>query len=135
MGRPAVLRITNNDTGMILAREAVPADTFSRRLRGLLGKRSLEKGREGLVLSPCRAVHTFGMLFCLDLLFLNVSGEVLQAICAFPPGRFSPFVNGARFVVELPEGMIDATQTSCGHRLIFSRMSKAVGADDPVRPE
>lgn len=123
--KPAVLLcITNNDTGMILAAEAVLADTFSRRLRGLLGKGKLVKGRDGLLLSPCSAVHTFGMKYHLDLLFLNRAGEVLHAITALPPGRFSPLVKGTSYVLELPEWTIEETSTCCGHRLLFSQTPK-----------
>ncbi len=113
------LCITNDDTGLILAREALLADTFGRRLRGLLGIRSLEHGRDGLVLSPCSAVHLFGMLFPLDLLFVSKTGEVLRALSSFRPWRFSPSVPGAQFVVELPAGMIAATRTKQGHRLLL----------------
>ncbi len=113
------VRIINSDTDMCLAREALLADTFGRRLRGLLGKRSLEHGLEGLVLSPCSAVHMFGMLFPLDLLFVSKTGEVLQALSSFRPWRFSPSVRGAHFVVELPAGMIVATRTKQGHRLLL----------------
>lgn len=122
MKRAETLSIHNMDTGMILAREAVAANTFYKRLRGLLGKRSLEMGREGLLLSPCSAVHTLGMRFPLDLLFLNEAGEVLQAIAALPPGRFSPLVKGAFFVLELPAGTIRDTYTCSGHRLAFMQI-------------
>ena len=111
------LCITNEDTGLTLAREALLADTFGRRLRGLLGKRSLEHGRDGLVLSPCSAVHTLGMLFPLDLLFVGSTGEILRAVSSFPPWRFSPMVRAARYVVELPAGMIAASGTKEGHHL------------------
>lgn len=111
------LSIINKETGLVLAQEARLAHTFWRRLRGLLGEKKLERGREGLVLTPCSAVHTFGMLFPLDLLFVSGAGEVLQAIPSFPQGRFSPCVRGARYVVELPAGMIAATGTKEGQRL------------------
>lgn len=117
MKKPTKLSIINKETGRVLAREAVLADTFWRRLQGLLGKRSLEQGTQGLVLSPCRAVHTMGMLFPLDLLFVSSTGEILRAISSFPPWRFSPGVRGAHFVVELPAGMITATGTEEGHHL------------------
>lgn len=116
-----MLIILNDDTGSCLARQAVLADTFSRRLRGLLGKRRLEQGRDGLLLSPCCAVHTLGMLFPIDLVFLSQTGEVLRTIPSFAPARLSPRVKGARQVLELPQGMIAATGTKRGHHLKFLR--------------
>ena len=123
MKQQTKLRIINNDTGICLAEAAILANTFGRRLQGLLGKRKLEKGREGLILSPCCAVHTFGMLFSLDLLFLSEKGEVLQALPSVRPWRFSPCVRGAHSVVELPAGTITATRTKKTHRLVFSELS------------
>ena len=115
--RPLMLSILNDDTGSCLARQAMLADTFSRRLRGLLGKRSMEQGRDGLLLSPCCAVHTLGMLFPIDLVFLSQTWIVLRTIPSFPPARLSPRVREARHVLELPQGMIAASGTTCGHQL------------------
>ncbi|HAP31973.1 MAG TPA: DUF192 domain-containing protein [Firmicutes bacterium] len=118
--RSLMLSIFNDHTGCCLARQARLADTFSRRLRGLLGKRSLEQGRDGLLLSPCCAVHTLGMLFPIDLLFLSQTWKVLRTIPSFPPARLSPHVKDACHVLELPQGMIAATGTKRGHHLIIS---------------
>lgn len=56
------------------------AGTFFRRTRGLLGRRGLNPG-EGLLLVPCNAVHTLGMRFPIDVVFL---GKPTGNGCALP---------------------------------------------------
>lgn len=55
------------------------ADTWWSRLRGLLGRPALAvDGSEGLLIRPCSSVHTVGMRYPLDLVFLADDGEVLD---------------------------------------------------------
>jgi uncharacterized membrane protein (UPF0127 family) len=55
----------------------VIADTFLKRMIGLLGKKSLPKG-EAWLFYNCRAVHTLGMRFKIDIIFLDKEGSVLE---------------------------------------------------------
>lgn len=72
------------------------------RLR-LLGLAFLDRGEagEGLLIPRCRFVHTFGMRFELDLVFLDADGRVVELRRAVPPGRLVR-CSGARAVLELP---------------------------------
>ena len=75
------------------------ARTFRRRLVGLALRR--HPPAHGLLLPRTRSVHTFGMRFALDLLWLDAAGRVVRIDRAVPPGR----VRGcrrARAVVEVP---------------------------------
>lgn len=48
------------------------------RLRGLLFRpRLAADGSEGLLLSPCSSIHTIGMTYPLDVVFLDAAGVVL----------------------------------------------------------
>jgi hypothetical protein len=49
-------------------------------LSRLLGLVLLDRERvgEGLLIPNCRSVHTFGMRFALDLLFLDSEGRVVE---------------------------------------------------------
>ena len=70
------------------------------RLLGLAGLRSLPPG-VGLLLPRTRSVHTAGMRFALDLLWLDRAGRVVRVDRGVPPWR----VRGCRAasqVVELP---------------------------------
>jgi uncharacterized membrane protein (UPF0127 family) len=76
----------------------------SRRSR-LLGLAGLDRSAApaGLLIPGCRAVHTFGMRFALDLVFLDRGlGEVSRRR-ALPPRRLA-FERRAWAVLELPAG-------------------------------
>ena len=79
------------------------ADTFSSRLFGLIPRRSLG-AEEGLWLEPCAMIHMCFMSFAIDAVFLDKGLKVLRVIENFRPWRFSPWVRGARGVLELPAG-------------------------------
>lgn len=58
------------------------------RLRGLLGRPPLAAdGSEALVLAPCASVHTIGMTYALDLVFLDGVGRVVGIHRRIPPWR------------------------------------------------
>jgi len=72
------------------------------RLRGLLGRSLQEDG--GMLLTPCNAIHTVGMGYPIDALYLDKEGRVLRIDDAIAPGKVMPLQRGAKHVLELPEG-------------------------------
>ncbi len=62
------------------------ATTFRSRLIGLAWL-DRERAGAGLLLPGCRSIHTFGMRFELDLLFLDSGGEPICMVRRLPPGR------------------------------------------------
>lgn len=60
-----------------------------------------ERAGAGLLIPRCRCVHTFGMCFALDLLFLDGRGSVVALRRAVPPGRVR-CCRRAKSVLELP---------------------------------
>ena len=62
----------NTSNGRKLAEKVLQAETLSERMRGLLGRSTLPVG-EALLLDPCRAIHTAGMRFPIDVLFLDLN--------------------------------------------------------------
>jgi len=66
----AKLRIRNQSRDTLVADRADIADTSAKRRTGLLKHTGLEPG-EGLWIAPCEAVHTIGMKFPIDVLFLD----------------------------------------------------------------
>ncbi len=61
----------------------------------------------GLHLVPCRSIHTFGMRFALDLIWLGRDGDVVRVDTAVPPRRFRTCLR-ARSVLEVRAGCADA---------------------------
>jgi uncharacterized protein len=89
------------------------------RLSRLLGLALLarERAGAGLLIPRCRSVHTFGMRFPLDLIFLDGEGRVIEVRRGVAPGRVIRCA-AATTVLELPsaqtpspEGTLDLKLT------------------------
>ncbi len=89
------------------------ADTFRARLRGLLGRDSLDGA---LLLRPARSVHTVGMRFPIDVAYCDRDLVVLRTVTMqrFRVGR--P-VRGACIVVEAPAGAFERWGLQPGDQL------------------
>lgn len=59
-----------------------------RRARGLLGRSGVPAGR-GMWLAPCRAIHTVGMRFAIDIVFLDRESSVVKVCGAVAPWRLA----------------------------------------------
>lgn len=112
------MHIINRTRSVVLAREVVMADTWFSRLKGLLGRKSLNAG-EGLVLIPCDAIHTCFMRFAIDTIFINDFGQVLKIYENMKPFRFSARIKRAARVVELPVGTVRLSGTEVGDELVI----------------
>ncbi len=91
------------------------ANTVLKRMVGLLNRRKFARG-EGLLLDRCYGVHTFGMRFPIDVLFLDKDLRVIRAVKALPPYRTS-IVKKAVYVLELPVGALEDTHTEEGDQI------------------
>jgi uncharacterized membrane protein (UPF0127 family) len=112
------VRVRNGRSGAHVASSVAVADRWWRRARGLLDRRSLEPG-EGLLLVPCGSVHTLGMRFPIDVVFLDDEGFVVSTREGVGPGRMALGGRGARATLELRAGGLAPTDTRPGDRLIF----------------
>jgi uncharacterized protein len=99
----------------VLAEFASIADTSAKRRTGLLKHTGLGPG-EGLWIVPCEAVHTFGMKFAIDLVFLSKRRKVRKIRHAVPRRRIAVDLL-AHSVLELPAGTIATTRTAVGDQL------------------
>jgi len=111
----AKFNIRNRTRQTVLATEASLADTSQKRRVGLLKHDSLPSG-QGLWIMPCEGIHTFGMRFAIDVLFLDRNKKVLKVRPHMGPGRVSLCL-WAHSVVELPAGTIAAAATEQGDEL------------------
>jgi uncharacterized membrane protein (UPF0127 family) len=78
----------------------VVAHSFRARFRGLALRRE-PPAQTALLIPGCRSVHTFGMRFALDLVWLDAGGSVLRIDRDVRPGRVVG-CGGAAAVVEVP---------------------------------
>lgn len=92
-----------------------------KRTKGLLGRKGLAQG-EGMWIVPCEAVHTFGMQFPIDLVYIDKKHRVRKVRSNVPPWRISTCLS-AHSVLELPAGTICDSQTAAGDVLEFTEIS------------
>jgi uncharacterized membrane protein (UPF0127 family) len=87
--------------GPRILRVVVAASMFER-LRGLLARPALQ-GEEGMLLPSCRLIHTFGMRYPIDVVYLGKGGQVLKVTAALAPGRMDGHLRACS-VLELAAG-------------------------------
>jgi uncharacterized membrane protein (UPF0127 family) len=100
----------------MLLRRCYEARSFWSRLQGLLGVKSIQAG-EGLLIVPCRSVHTFFMQFPIDVCFLSPDGVVVHLIPNLKPFRLTGLVWGASMTLEASVGWIRDHQVREGDQL------------------
>jgi uncharacterized membrane protein (UPF0127 family) len=101
---------------MVVIPELLVAKKMLSRMVGLLGRSGLKEG-SAMLLSPCGSIHTVGMKFSIDLIFLDKRQRVVRTVCGVRPNRFVLGGRGAKSVVEIESGWFDMSQVSVGDDL------------------
>lgn len=124
-GRDGAVYVYNRTRETFVATDANVADSYFPRLIGLLGKtkRWAQHGK-GLWIIPSRGVHTIGMLFPIDLIFLSKDKEVVHVEEYVRPFRISKVSLKATSVLELPAHAIYRSKTQVGDKLEIARLHK-----------
>jgi uncharacterized protein len=115
-----VVRAVNATRGTVLGERVRIADTGLSRIVGLLGERELLPG-DGLLIVPSQGVHTWGMLFPIDVVVLDRDWTVLALRRRMRQFRATRVFWKAAAVLELPPGMLEESLTSVGDTLAFDR--------------
>lgn len=89
----------------ILSEKILVADSLWARLVGLMFQKEL-RGADGLMLDPCRSIHTFFMRYSLDVVFLNSRNEIIKIIRGMKPWRVTWIYFRASKTLELPAGKL-----------------------------
>jgi uncharacterized protein len=92
--------------------------SFLARLRGLLGRPPPPPG-EAVWLVPCRQVHSFGMRYAIDVIYLDRQLGVV-AVESLPANRLGRFVWRADSVLEMRQGEAGRLGLKPGSRLQVS---------------
>lgn len=110
------LYVVKNETReKLLADRALLADDSKTRREGLLKRTEFPAG-EGLLISPCEAIHMFGMKFAIDVVFYDRKKVVRKVVHSIPKNRIA-FCFTASTALELPAGTAMATGTEVGDQL------------------
>src|SRR5262249_4040858 len=105
---PAAVRVAvlNETRGIAIAHSVSQAFTSNSRRQGLLGRESLPPG-EGLWIRPCEGIHTVGMKFPIDLIYLDRQHRIRKLVRNIRPWRISLCLS-SHSVLELPAGAVTA---------------------------
>jgi len=102
------------------------ANTCISRLLGLLPKSYL--GREdGLWILPCTSIHTVGMRFSIDVIFLDKNFKIIKLRKNLKPFRFCFSFRNTHSVLELSSGVIESCNLNCGDFLHITSSSVMPG--------
>ena len=106
----------NVETGMVIADRVTVASRRLERAIGLLGHSHLEAG-EALWIKPCNGVHTWFMRFSIDVIAMDATGVIVDAVSALKPWRMRLPKPGAYSVLELPAGTLLNVPAKLGQRI------------------
>ena len=111
--------------GRSLAARAWQTENTFERAQGWLKRSSVEAG-EGLIICPCNSIHTFGLGFAIDAVFLDRHGKVLSLKPQVRPGRLAwgpwhgVFLPWTVQVLELPAGTLAGSGLAVGDTLLLN---------------
>jgi uncharacterized protein len=120
-----IVRAINSTRGTVLGDRVRVAETALSRIVGLLGEREILPG-DGLLIVPCQSIHTWGMLFPIDVVVLDGQWNVLAVRRRLRRFRMTRLYWKAAAVLELPPGVLDSSWTEVGDSLAFEP-AKAAG--------
>ena len=101
----------------VLVARVERATSILARMRGLLGRQSLPPG-EGMLIERCGSIHTVGMRFALDAVFLDRQWRVRRVAPNVRPGRLCVFGGWhANRCLEVAAGWHDLAALPPGTRL------------------
>ncbi|MCT4607057.1 MAG: DUF192 domain-containing protein [Marinisporobacter sp.] len=110
------MKLVNLDNGQILATRVHIANTFYKRLKGLMFSKNLPPD-DVLYIQPCRGIHTFFMNYNIDVLHLDSFKKVVAIEENLRPGKIGKVHPLTTEIIELPAGKIEKTQTKLGHKV------------------
>jgi uncharacterized membrane protein (UPF0127 family) len=114
----STLCVFNRNREAFLGLHVAPADTLLLRLKGRL-RRIGFKPHDGIWLTPSRGIHTIGMLFSVDLIYLDTSQKVIHLVENLGPFRISPFKFRCASILELQPRSIFSSNTQIGDEIII----------------
>src|SRR5438105_1677812 len=119
--KPKLVRrycVFNKTRESFLALDVTRADTHLARLKGLLGTLRLNSD-QGIWVTPSRGVHTIGLRFSIDLVYLDAKYRVIELVESFGTFRIGPLRMNCASVLELPSRAIYHSHTQVKDELLI----------------
>ena len=123
-----VVALMNERTRQPVATSVEIAATRKSRRRGLLGRDGLDEA-SAMLLAPCTAVHTVGMRFAIDVVFVDRLGYAVKVVRGLRPWRIA-LAAGGRAVIEMAAGSLRWGQVLPGDRLYLAPLSTVTAGDE-----
>ena len=132
------LCVFNRNRESFLGLRVAPADTWRIGLKGLSEKSGVTPD-DGIWLIPSRGIHTIGMRFAVDLIYLDSANRVIYLVEHLGPFRISPIKIKCASILELRSRAIYSSNTQIGDELLIcapEEMKECVEGKDtqPVLP-
>lgn len=115
-------RLSTTDGVCVVATVHRTTNAFER-MRGLLGRPPLGEG-EGLLLTHCAAVHSMGMRYALDLVFLDRDWTVRKIVGGLQPWRLAA-CRGASMTLEMATGAAERLALEPGMPMTWCEIAAA----------
>ena len=112
------LCVFNRTRESFLALRVAPADTLFMRLKGGLGRIGWKQD-DGIWVVPSHGIHTIGMLFPIDVIYLDAANRVIHLVEQLGPFRVSPIKIKCASILELRSRTIYASNTQVGDDLLI----------------
>ncbi len=97
--------VLKNNLGEIICEKMLVANKIFDRMKGLMFSTELPDC-DGFLIAPCNSIHTFFMLYDLDVLFLDNNFKVIKAIYNLSPWKMTWIYLKANQVLEMKAGTL-----------------------------
>jgi uncharacterized protein len=114
--------ITNETKAKVLAKEVILCDNLWSSMRGLMLRKELRKGQALLIdlkKDQNASIHMFLVGFPIDVIWLNSEKLVVDTAQDVKPNTIVNPSKFARYVIELPKGILNEKPVSFGDRFSF----------------
>ncbi|MFH1715004.1 MAG: DUF192 domain-containing protein [Elusimicrobiota bacterium] len=108
-----IINLTKNN---IVIKNIIFADSFYKKMKGLLGRKSLPQDT-GMLFTGAKQIHCFFMGFTIDVVFLDKRKKVIKIYHNLKPWRVTSYILRAKYVFELPEGTARNADLSEGDKM------------------
>jgi len=112
-----MVSLISQKNNQVIVNNTTMAGSWIKRLIGLLTYSDLKPG-EGLWLSQCQSIHTIGMRFSIDVLFLDQAMQVTKVAHNVKPFRVCWAGKPSVSVLELPAGTLKGLNLMIGDKLV-----------------
>ncbi len=96
--------------------QVMEAKSVIGRLRGLLGTSKPFEGKV-LYIRPCSGIHTFGMQYPIDAVFIDKNKTVSRIFLALKPNKITKVNRIDKAVLEFPAGTVSKFSIQIGDKL------------------